>query len=259
MARGLARASSQNLTPAGLSNYSTQVSIGMWFRPASAPGSGVYMTHFAKGVSGNAAQRNVGCDYRDSGSGDWLEIYWTVAQGTYIEYRTTSTVSLTNGTWYHLLWVVDWATNPDTVVLYLDGVSQALTNAGGTDTVPQTAGTQVARIGSLHQDSSYLDGDLAEFFICTNALTAAEAILLSRGFSPLFLGSRTFDAYYPLIGRASPEIDRKLGNTATVTGATAAAHPRIYHPSAPFAPYRTVAAGGATWPGWLHSRGGWTT
>lgn len=230
MARNFVRASSQYLTPNGVTDLTSQMSFGCWFKPASTPGADTFQTLLSKGKDGN--DRNYDFDYRTTLGVPKLELNWTSPASTFIEYYYE--VTLTNGTWYHLLWTMDWGTNPDTITFYLNGVSQGLTLVGSNNGTPSLGATQSAHIGAFRSISplDFLDGDLAELFITRDIVTAAEAASLAAGFSPLFLlGKHTFDAYYPLIGRYSPETDPIRGNTATLTNApTSASHPRVIMP-----------------------------
>ena len=95
-------------------------------------------------------------------------------------------------------------------------------------------------------------GDIAEVGIWDVALTDAEVLVLSRGVSPLFVRPAALIAYFPIMGRTSPEINY-LDRTAvlSVQGTlTAAAHVPIKMPRSPkFGQVASavVAAGQPTW------------
>lgn len=72
-------------------------------------------------------------------------------------------------------------------------------------------------------------GSLAEGAFWNRILSDAEIIILSKGFSPLFIPNGLY-FYAPLIGRADPEVDLVGAISGTVTGATQFAHPRIIYP-----------------------------
>jgi hypothetical protein len=55
-------------------------------------------------------------------------------------------------------------------------------------------------------------------------------LLLSLGYSPLFVRPQSLVAYWPLIGRNSPELELIGGQGGTLTGTTQAEHPRIIRP-----------------------------
>jgi hypothetical protein len=69
-----------------------------------------------------------------------------------------------------------------------------------------------------------MSGRVAEGVIYGVALSDAEVAQLATGVSPLLVRPGDILNYYPLIGRASPEIDLVGGNNLTVTGAAAGAH-----------------------------------
>lgn len=77
------------------------------------------------------------------------------------------------------------------------------------------------------------DVDCAEFAYWNRLLSASEDAVLKATGCPLHV-PRGLLAYYPIIGRNSPETDLARGLTLTVTGTPAAApHPRIFLPSSP--------------------------
>lgn len=83
-------------------------------------------------------------------------------------------------------------------------------------------------IGAYDDGSTeYWLGRIAEFAIYNRILTATEAYVLGKGFSPLFIpNGRVF--YDPLI-RGSRDL--MSGNVGTVTNAVVTPHPRIIYPT----------------------------
>jgi len=225
MARGFVKASSQSLTPVGLSDLTSQMSFGCLFSPGSTVGEASFNTLLSKGASGT--DRNYGFDYRGISGVEKLEVYWTQPASTYVEH--SATVVLSNSVFISIVWTIDWTTNPDTVTLYVDGVSQSLELLGSNNSSPTTAATQAARIGAFSTGADFLDGSLAELFVTSDIVSASEAASLAKRFSPdLVLRRHAFDCYFPLIGNNSPETDPLTGKTATLNNAPAkAAHPRI--------------------------------
>jgi hypothetical protein len=62
------------------------------------------------------------------------------------------------------------------------------------------------------------------------ALTDDEAVILSLGYSPVFVRPANLVAYWPLVGRSSPEPDIVGGYDMTLVGSpTVADHPRIIY------------------------------
>lgn len=133
--------------------------------------------------------------------------------------------SVTVNTWAHCGAVFASGTSR---TAYKDGTP------GSAETTSNTpSGFDTTNIGRHHDPSfrNYVSGQLAEVAIWNAALTTAEMASLSKGLCPLLVRPDAIVAYWPLIGRTSPEIDVVGGFGMTVTGATAAEHPRIYLPS----------------------------
>jgi hypothetical protein len=128
-------------------------------------------------------------------------------------------------TWYHAAGVVA-ASNLRTV--YFNG------GAGTPDTVSVSpTGVDRTIIGARFNTTLGLhwNGKIAECAIWNVALGAAEIAALAKGFSPLLIRPTSLVAYWPLIGRTSPEICPKGGFDMTVVnGPTGAEHPRVVVP-----------------------------
>lgn len=79
----------------------------------------------------------------------------------------------------------------------------------------------------------FADGRVAEAAIWNVALTASEVAALAKGVSPLQIRPASLQAYWPLIGRQSPEPDWVGGFNLTLTNAPAnAAHVPVMPPYA---------------------------
>lgn len=150
---------------------------------------------------------------------------------------SAGTVSLS--TWAHCVAVFASSTSR---TVYLNGSATA---GGGTNVAMgavdrTTAGKLFFNGGS----SNFMQGRIAEAGVWSVALTADEITSLSKGVSPLLVRPQSLVSHWPLMGRASPEIDPRGALDLTVTGATQAEHPPVYYPrnrSTVFVP----AAGGA--------------
>lgn len=112
---------------------------------------------------------------------------------------------------------------------YLNGGNKG-TNASD-DTLP--TGLSHTRIGRLRNDTPvWCNGQIAEAAIWAAALTDAEIAMLALGVSPLLVRPESLVAYWPLIGRTSPEIDLSGGYGMTLINAPPIAdHPRVLYPS----------------------------
>lgn len=168
----LVRASSQYVSLARVPDFTSQLTFGCWVNTASTPATDNYHSILSKGRSGAADDRNFGFDYRTSGGSTKLEVFWTSAPSTYVEYYHVVTLDWSR--WYYLTWVIDWSTNPDTVTFYIDGVSKGLTLIGSNNASPTTTATQVCLLGSLHTGSDYWNGKLDSPRLYNRALSAAE-------------------------------------------------------------------------------------
>jgi hypothetical protein len=74
------------------------------------------------------------------------------------------------------------------------------------------------------------DGNLAEIAFWLTDIGQAGFDTYNAGYSPLLIKPDSLLCYWPLIGRNSPETDLISGLDGTVTGSTAAAHPRVIMP-----------------------------
>ena len=97
------------------------------------------------------------------------------SQGGFAAYlNATYAITPVVGTWYHLTWTYDGSGTFAGIKLYIDGVSQALTNISVGTYVGMSNGTAVARFGKF-TDSSPFNGKMDETHIWKNReLTAAE-------------------------------------------------------------------------------------
>ncbi len=80
--------------------------------------------------------------------------------------------------------------------------------------------------------NSAWEGDYAEAAFYTATLTQEELTTLSLGYSPLLVRPSSLVAYWPIIGRTSPEIDIVGGFGMTLNNAPPTAdHPSVIYPS----------------------------
>lgn len=139
---------------------------------------------------------------------------------------TTSPVSAVSstgyaaGTWHHGCAVFASATSR---AAYIDGGSK------GTEATSRTpAGMDTTLIGSAPSIASFFDGQIAEAGIWDAALSDDEVAILGRAVSPLLVRPASLVAYWPILGRYSPEIDIVGGfNLSLVASPATADHPRI--------------------------------
>lgn len=145
----------------------------------------------------------------------------------------------TANTWNHACAVHASATSH---LAYLNG------SAGSVATVNRTISPTKTNVGALRTTTTTfgpLNGLIGEAAVWNVALDAAEVAALAKGFCPLLIRPASLVAYWPLIGRYSPEIDLKGGFPLTMTGTMAQADhgPIIYPHRRSF--IQVPAAGGA--------------
>lgn len=131
-----------------------------------------------------------------------------------------------DNTWGHCAAVFASATSR---TAYFNGT------AGTANTTSRTpSGINRTELGRLLFESgsitNYMNGRLAEAGIWNVALSAADILQLSKGVSPRLVRPEALVAYWPLVGRASPEPDLRGGFDLTLTGTSQADHPRVYCP-----------------------------
>ena len=159
-------------------------------------------------------------------------VYWdypNISNG-----RVSTAWGARNGQWVHVGLTSNGVNARE---IYFDGVSQATATASVT--APNITDTLAIGSGG---GLEYQDGRTAEFAMWTAKLSADEIGVLAKKFSPLFVNPTNLFAYFPLIGRTSPEIELISGLNATVTGATTIEHPAIIYPTQPMSGFVVAAA-----------------
>jgi len=153
----------------------------------------------------------------------------------------TPTSSISTSVWQHLAITYDNSDVSNDPVIYLDGVSQTITETTApVGSAADDSGVALL-LGNNDDGSRTFNGRLAEMAIYNMALSAAEVLALAHSINPLHIRRTNLKAYWPLPGNSSPEADLSgNGNNGTVTGAIKGAHPPITPYDTPFSP-RTVA------------------
>lgn len=143
------------------------------------------------------------------------------------------------GQWYHGCGVFESATSR---IAYING-GNAGTNS--TSVTPAAAITGIS-IGTAHTGSpfAFMDGRIAEAGLWDVALTPAEIASLARGISPLCVRPQNLRAYWPLIGRAAPDLELMQGLSVNIINSPGtAAHCRVVYPSAGVIPNHAALPG----------------
>lgn len=217
MARLFDDASSQYLEHAAAVLTAAPFTMACWFRSDDAA---VDQTLMSLSASGNDDNK---LDLRASGTvaGDPVRFLTNASS------IAVTTSGYTANTWHHACGVFAAV---DSRAAYIDGGSKGTSTASVTP-----AGINRTRIGVSAGSVTagrFMSGRIAEAGIWNVALTDAEVAVLADGFSPLFVRPQSLVAYWPMIGRYSPEIDKRGGFGMTlVNSPTAADHPRIIYPS----------------------------
>lgn len=214
MARSFASVSTQYLEAAAAVVTALPLTMACWFNPTT--GDDFLGGLFNSGSSGNMFGMNM--------QGTTLEAqHWSSTDAAF----ATTTATFTTNAWHHGV-VVFSAVNARSVLL--NGANKV----SDTTVVAAPTGlnrTSIGRRGSSIPGAVSMDGRIAEFAIWDVALTDAEVAILAARYSPLFVRPGNLVAYWPLIGRTSPEIDRVGRFELTlVNGPTAGDHPAIIYP-----------------------------
>ncbi|KKN73413.1 hypothetical protein LCGC14_0401160 [marine sediment metagenome] len=163
--------------------------------------------------------------------------------GTETKADRAETSKTINGVWVHICGVSRAADNSDLSV-WVDGAETTATPSANT---PATAVDRVTVMAywrnSIVQSSSF-QGHVAEPAFWDRALSDAEVIALSNGYSPTFF-KRGLEHYAPFI--RDQDRDLITGDAFTVAGSpTVADHPPIIYPAPKFYIMAPPAAGGVT-------------
>ena len=131
-----------------------------------------------------------------------------------------------NNVWTHVAAVFASSTSR---AAYRDGGNKG-TNA--TDTTPLLLDRTHIGQEALSGGGNFFSGRIAEAAIWNIALSDADVADLAKGYCPLLVRPDGLVAYWPLIGRASPEPDLIGAFDMTLNaGPTQVEHPRIIYPS----------------------------
>lgn len=220
MARAFVSASGQYLEAGTAVVAAVPLTIAAWIRPAN-----VGVVRAIVSLSNSAAN-------------EWFTLYQQAnSKSAAYQYDNavvglaSATPAMTNGVWYHVGGV--FASNSSRTS-YFNG-ADAVTNTTACSPAGAMNRTAVGAVyfGGTPTNASFppFDGDIAEVAMWNVALTADEMAMLALGVSPLLVRPAALVAYWPLLGQTSPEIELRGRNELTVTGATAAPHPRIYVPA----------------------------
>ncbi len=188
------------------------LSMACWFNGDSAATS---MALLGTSTAGNPLEARINLAAMANAAGQKLRM--TTHDGTTGDILET-TAAWSVGAWEHACGV--WTSSTSRKV-FLNGGNSATSTASVVPVLPDRT-----NIGARHNVSgrgSFFDGLIAEAAIWNAALTDDEVLSLARGFSPKSIRPQSLVLYCPLVR----DVVDLRGNTLTVTGTTAAVHPRI--------------------------------
>lgn len=214
MARNFVRASSQYLINSSAAVSATPLTMCCWFFSADITNIKILMA-----VGDTSANNQF---YMFASTTERI-VGGPTAAGTNNSATTTTTWSAS--TWNHAALVCD---SSDLRSVYLNGAGKASNAVNNTPSGLDT--TVIGAQWNTGSPSNYFDGNIAEAAIWSAALTDAEVATLALGVSALMVRPESLVAYWPLIGRYSPEIDIVGGYDMTLVNApTFATHPRVFN------------------------------
>ena len=162
-------------------------------------------------------------DVSGTEGGDPVRAWYQTNGGATVGYAKTTAGPAAN-TWTHGCGVFAAAST----AAYINGGNKG--NAGtNTATAPNSTNLGARFYGGAW--SGFFPGRLAEAAIWDVALTDAEVVILAKGMSPLLMRPQSLVAYWPLIGRTSPEIELINGyGMSLVNAPTVGDHPPVLYP-----------------------------
>jgi len=188
VSRLFVRDNSDRITFPGPGGGYTKLSLSMWVYPVSQPEEGeIYGIVWNGGAAGYTG---------------YSLYYYTVGGVQKLEYLTsltflsdttkTCTVTLTTNAWSHIVFAIDLTTDPDTVGMYVNGVSQSVATSGESTVNALAGGTQkIGCYSASGTDAHFWDGRIGELAVLYHRqssgavvyspFTIAEALALSRG------------------------------------------------------------------------------
>lgn len=233
MARSFTAASSQYLETGSAPVTAVPVTLACWVYPSDTAGSGYVPMTLTTGTTSRFQLLMNGGVAGDPVLAQAINTSGTIGQAT-------TTVGFAATTWQHVCGVFA-ASNSRAI--YLDGANKQTNTTSVTVATPDrvTLGTRY----SSGARGLYFNGSIAEAAIWNVALSDSDVAILAMGVSPLLVRPDALVWYAPIVGQYSPEIDLRQGISATVTGAVAAEHPRVFYPKRRGNQRWTVAAAAA--------------
>jgi Concanavalin A-like lectin/glucanases superfamily len=142
-------------------------------------------------------------------------------------YSTRSCTPPSAAGWHHLAFTADRTLGTHQLAaIYVDGVSQSLTDQSQTMGAGTTFSNQTLYLMCRGGSSLFASGRLAELAFWSGALLTADEITgLARGRAPWRVRPGSLAGYWPLFGLQAPEPDLSgRANNVTLNGTTQANH-----------------------------------
>lgn len=224
MARLFDDGSSQYLRNTNAVVSSLPLTLAAWFNTDSLAITEVILSIADGGATADYAELAV-----SSILGDVL--YGTIQINAGSVARAESSISVSQDTWQHGVATYRRVSGDNVATVYLNGGNSGTDTAVSVDAPDSWSRTTIGAQADQNA-GNYWSGRIGEAGVWNVELTTGEIVLLSLGCSPLLVRPQNLIAYWPLIGRTSPEVDLVGGYDLTLmAGPTTAAHPpQLYYP-----------------------------
>jgi hypothetical protein len=215
MSRGFDTTLGVGTTDVVVSKYttgiSTTMSISIWlYERARATSARIFDQYNSSAVGSGIAL----FDPNTSGLLD-LQFTWSTSTSNVGQWNFTAPGL---GAWHHVLITYNATSTANVPIVYVDGVSQSLSQTIAPSGVITTL-TGNWYLGNREDSARIFDGMLAHFAVWNGViLTPAEALMLYSGANPLLIHPEYLGTYLPLDGVNNPEIDYVLGTSSSITG-----------------------------------------
>jgi hypothetical protein len=197
----------------------------------SAVVTGPPMTMFcrfkASSVSGGSVRRLITVNALGT-TDNYLSLYFTsgsIYAQQFVGSDASATTSVSAGVWNNAAGVYN--TNASRQI-YLNGTL----GSAETTSLSAPSGVNCVGVGKIDYSGGaiqFYDGDIADVALWSVALSLGELDALNAGVRPHRIRPSSLQAYWPLLGIASPEPDYSPnGRNLTITGAVAANHAAVF-------------------------------
>lgn len=214
MSRDFEESSSMRAEFASHGDFTTKVSISFWLKAESNPGA--HQAIFVSKTRQGFDRPNFSLLWTPAGGGDVYTVAY--AGGSFNEWKADYSPTL--AAWEHWYFELDWTTNPDTHLFWVNGVAKTMThNFGSNNVTPDVTATQVYSIGGPGASTNFADGLLAEIAVWSDLVGITRATTLYNNGR----GARASDVYpanlVEYIRFKGDDLTNVKGGTGTLTNA----------------------------------------